>query len=143
VYTFRSSGYWNDTLLVITYDEHGGFFGHVPLPNFGVTSPDGLISPNGFDFSRLGVRVPTFAISPWYKAGTLVIQPSPLQKLAPISQFESTSITSTANKIFGVFESLTHRDAWAATFEDVISNTLRSDCLVEMPAVRPLSQQQI
>ena len=144
VYTvLRSSGYWNDTLLVITYDEHGGFFDHAPPPNVGVPSPDDMISPNGFDFSRLGVRVPTVAISPWIKAGTLVSQPSPLQKPAPTSQFESTSIISTANKMFGVSESLTRRDAWAATFEDVISGTLRSDCLVELPAVRPLSQQQI
>ena len=173
--------YWNNTLLVITYDEHGGFFDHVPPPHDGVPAPDDLISPNvrlilhwfsvhnlrwgvtlpsathalcgcpcvcdppcqGFDFSRLGVRVPTVVISPWVKAGTLISQPSPQQKPAPTSQFESTSIISTANKIFGLSESLTRRDAWAATFEDVISSTMRSDCPVTLPAVPALSQQQI
>ena len=37
---------WNSTLLVITYDEHGGFFDHVPPPHDGVPSPDDLASPD-------------------------------------------------------------------------------------------------
>lgn len=68
----RASPQWNETLLLITYDEHGGFFDHVPTP-IGVPSPDGLVGsapPYSFDFTRLGVRVPTLLISPYIEAGS-------------------------------------------------------------------------
>lgn len=68
----RASPQWNQTLLLITYDEHGGFYDHVPTP-LGVPSPDGIIGsapPYSFDFTRLGVRVPVLLISPWIPAGT-------------------------------------------------------------------------
>ena len=58
------------TLLVITYDEHGGFFDHVP-PN-PVSNPDGIDDPDtGFDFRLTGVRVPAVAVSPLIAAGTV------------------------------------------------------------------------
>ncbi|KAL2461402.1 Non-specific phospholipase C4 [Abeliophyllum distichum] len=38
----RSSPQWNEMLFIIIYDEHGGFFDHVPTPVTGVPSPDGL-----------------------------------------------------------------------------------------------------
>ncbi|MDQ3258437.1 MAG: hypothetical protein M3R15_31885, partial [Acidobacteriota bacterium] len=50
---------WNKTLLVITYDEHGGFFDHVPPP------PAPAVS--GID--RYGVRLPAFVVSPWVEGG--------------------------------------------------------------------------
>lgn len=48
----RASPQWNSTLLIITYDEHGGFFDPVPTP-YNVPNPDGIIHPD-FDFDRLG-----------------------------------------------------------------------------------------
>ena len=58
------------TLLLITYDEHGGFFDHIP-PN-PVSDPDGIDDPDtGFDFRLTGVRVPAVAVSPLIAAGTL------------------------------------------------------------------------
>lgn len=70
--TLRASPQWNETALLITYDEHGGFFDHVPTPVEGVPNPDGIIGPEPyyFKFDRLGVRVPTFLISPWIEKGT-------------------------------------------------------------------------
>lgn len=68
----RASPQWNETLLLITYDEHGGFYDHVPTP-IGVPSPDGIVGladPYSFDFTRLGVRVPTILVSPYIEAGT-------------------------------------------------------------------------
>jgi phospholipase C len=60
------------TLLVITYDEHGGCYDHV-LPPFGATPPDSTSMPGdqGFGFDRFGVRVPVVAVSPWIAAGTV------------------------------------------------------------------------
>lgn len=68
----RASPQWNDTLLIITYDEHGGFYDHVPTPVDGVPSPDGIVGPEPFlfQFHRLGVRVPTIMVSPWIEKGT-------------------------------------------------------------------------
>ena len=68
----RASPQWNETLLVITYDEHGGFYDHVQTPFENVPSPDGNTGPAPyfFRFDRLGVRVPTIMVSPWIKKGT-------------------------------------------------------------------------
>ena len=68
----RSSPQWNDSLLLVTYDEHGGFYDHVVTPYVGVPNPDGIIGPgpSNFAFDRLGVRVPAIAVSPWIKRGT-------------------------------------------------------------------------
>ena len=52
-----SSKQWAKTLLVITYDEHGGFFDHVPPP---LRPPD----DDPATFKRYGVRVPAIVVSP-------------------------------------------------------------------------------
>jgi len=57
---------WKETVLFITYDEHGGYYDHVPPPE--ACEPDDL-RPASFKFDRLGFRVPFFAISPWTKPG--------------------------------------------------------------------------
>jgi phospholipase C len=56
---------WHKTLLVITYDEHGGFFDHVDPLKF----RDKAIPVCGID--HYGVRVPTFVISPWVDQGAV------------------------------------------------------------------------
>jgi hypothetical protein len=38
----RASPVWNDTLLIVTYDEHGGFMDHVPTPVRDVPVTDGI-----------------------------------------------------------------------------------------------------
>ncbi|KAG6498939.1 hypothetical protein ZIOFF_038698 [Zingiber officinale] len=71
----KTSPQWDEILFVITYDEHGGFFDHVPTPVVGVPSPDGVVGPAPFyfNFDRLGVRVPAIFVSPWIEAGTGMI----------------------------------------------------------------------
>lgn len=63
---------WAETLLLITYDEHGGTYDHV-MPPWGAASPDQQSNPGdeGFTFNRFGVRVPMVAVSPWIQAGTV------------------------------------------------------------------------
>jgi phospholipase C len=63
---------WPETLLLITYDEHGGTYDHV-MPPWGAASPDDKSSPGeqGFGFDRFGVRVPMIAVSPWIAPGTV------------------------------------------------------------------------
>jgi phospholipase C len=52
---------WESTLLVVGFDEHGGFYDHVVPP--AATPPDGHAEEYTFD--NYGVRVPTLFISPW------------------------------------------------------------------------------
>lgn len=68
----RASPQWKEMLFIVVYDEHGGFYDHVPTPVTGVPSPDGLLGqpPYNFPFDRLGVRVPAILISPWIQRGT-------------------------------------------------------------------------
>ncbi|XP_010485694.1 PREDICTED: non-specific phospholipase C5 [Camelina sativa] len=124
----RSSPQWNEILFIITYDEHGGFYDHVPTPVDGVPNPDGFLGspPYNFEFNRLGVRVPTFFISPWIEPGTVIHGPNgPF----PMSQYEHSSIPATVKKIFNLKDFLTKRDSWAGTFESVITrDSPRQDC---------------
>jgi phospholipase C len=69
-YALRNGPGWNDTLLLITYDEHGGNFDHVPPPS-GAVPPDDSLGEFGFDFTRFGVRVPAVLVSPRIEAGTV------------------------------------------------------------------------
>jgi len=56
---------WKSTLLVIVYDEHGGFYDHVEPP---AADPPDAHQEEG-EFNRLGVRVPAILVSPWVGAG--------------------------------------------------------------------------
>jgi phospholipase C len=55
---------WANTLLLVTYDEHGGFFDHVPPPALPATA-------GGFPFATTGVRVPAFVVSPHVAPGSV------------------------------------------------------------------------
>ena len=62
---------WKKTLLIVLFDEHGGYYDHVPPP--ATVSPDGIAGRIDqtflvpFDFKRLGLRVPAILVSPWFK----------------------------------------------------------------------------
>ncbi len=68
---------WQNTLLIVTFDEHGGCPDHVPPP-WGAVTPDMASNPGeeGFKFTRFGVRVPAVLISPWIEAGTVFRRPA-------------------------------------------------------------------
>jgi phospholipase C len=61
---------WGRTALFITYDEHGGYYDHVPPP--GAVPPDDtppMLNPGDIpgSYDRLGFRVPMIVVSPWAK----------------------------------------------------------------------------
>jgi phospholipase C len=106
----RSSPCWKNTLLVITYDEHGGCYDHMPPPQ--AVRPDAA-NQDGFDFDRYGVRVPAVLISPYMPPGSKVrAAPMGLQHAGPIRPFDHTSIIATLRALFKL-PSLTARDASA------------------------------
>lgn len=65
---------WNTTLLIVTFDEHGGTFDHAAPP--AAIPPDTMTDWSGFGFDRLGLRVPTLLISPTIPAGTVFRSPN-------------------------------------------------------------------
>ena len=84
---------WQNTALLITYDEHGGIFDHVPPPNCvkDIFTADGNATGTGvpFQFDRLGVRVPSVLVSPWIPKRTIVNR-----------VFDHASIPATITKFF-------------------------------------------
>jgi phospholipase C len=62
----RKSRLWDTSLLIITYDEHGGYYDHAPPCS---ATPPGDTPPHdlnirGFNFTQFGVRVPAVVVSP-------------------------------------------------------------------------------
>lgn len=91
----RASPAWEQTLLLVTYDEHGGCYDHVPPP--AALPPDGRTTPDGFAFDAYGVRVPALIISPWIQQGSV---PQPLG--GGEYPFDHTSIIATVCELAGV-----------------------------------------
>lgn len=86
----RQSSLWQNTLLIITFDEHGGCYDRV-MP--GPATPSGGPYVDGFTFNRYGVRVPTVLCSPYVpqmRTGTS----------GPA--YDHTSILSTARTAFSI-----------------------------------------
>jgi phospholipase C len=112
----RNSPDWDDTLLVVVYDEHGGLYDHVQ--SHPATPPDDKVYNDGtirFGFDRYGVRVPAILVSPRIPAATV-----------DSTVYDHTSIIATARLAFGIDTPLTRRDAAAGTFERNLSlDTIR------------------
>ncbi|MGA8185020.1 MAG: alkaline phosphatase family protein [Terriglobia bacterium] len=101
----RTSPLWEKSLLLIVYDEHGGFFDHAITPKDAVP-PD--LYQSQFKFNRYGVRVPAILISPYITKGTIVGE-----------TFDHTSIPATLKDLFKLDSFLTKRDAVAQRFSGV------------------------
>ncbi len=121
---------FSETVLIVTYDEHGGFFEHIApgaAPN-----PDGMNSPNpddhanfkvpSFSFDRLGLRVPALIVSPWIKKG-----------MVENRNLQHTSVIKTATDVFGLAASLNARDASAASFADLFTQLEAPRAAADMP----------
>jgi phospholipase C len=104
-YALRGGPAWASTLLILTYDEHGGCYDHV-APPANATPPDSTAGEYGFDFARFGPRVPTVLVSPLIPAGTVFRVP---QGATPL---DHTSILKTVEERWGL-KALTKRDAAA------------------------------
>jgi phospholipase C len=109
----RSGPGWPQTLFVLTYDEHGGCYDHVPPP-WGATPPDATAGEFGFGFDRFGLRVPTVLISPLIAPGTVYRVPGGSVPL------DHTSILKTVEQRWNL-PALTARDAAAPGFGDVLT----------------------
>ena len=100
-----------NTLLLITFDEHGGTYDHVPPPSAVPPDPDRPEGEMGFRFDRLGPRVPAIAVSAYTKAGTIIHD-----------ERHHGAVIATLSALHGL-EPLTARDREARTLFDVTNLT--------------------
>ncbi|KAJ3314751.1 hypothetical protein HDV04_005757 [Boothiomyces sp. JEL0838] len=125
----RKSVHWEESLMFVTYDEHGGFYDHVTPPT-NVPRPDKLPTYpkyNDFHFTRLGVRVPAIVISP-YTPKNMVFKSGYKNR-----HFEHSSIPGTMKRIFGLDGWLSKRDEWAVSFHPIFGlQEKRTDCPMEL-----------
>jgi len=125
---------WKDSVMIVTFDEGGGLYDHVPPPT-NVPSPDGIkpldictsssdprcqlasvthssppYDPDG-DFTRTGFRVPLMVISPWTKP-----------HYVSHTTTDYTSWIKLVEERFGL-PNLNKRDAWAADMSEYFDFT--------------------
>ena len=130
---------WNKSLLIVTYDEHGGFYDSVPPPaavppgdgNLGHGQP-GTLNQFGFQFDQFGIRVPALLISPWIAKGVV-----------DATQYDHTSVIKTLMTLFDVKHPksgtnyLTQRDFLANSVLGQLTDVLRTDCPLVLPNPAP------
>ena len=126
----RQSPHWDKSLLIVTFDEHGGFYDHRPPP--GAVPPGDLVTQayvkKGFPFDRLGPRVPAVIVSPWIRRGVI-----------DHTTYDHTSILATVERLLGL-SNLTNRDRAANDLLHLLTlDTPRTDAPTAMPspAVNP------
>jgi phospholipase C len=119
---------WKSTALLITYDEHGGIYDHVPPPSCMPDAFHASLADTGgvpFAFDRLGVRVPAILISPWIGKRTVV--PGPEDEVNG-RVFEHASIPNTITQHFiGAYDDRSPREKAAQTFLDLLTDEMRPD----------------
>jgi phospholipase C len=116
----RRSPLWEDSMLIVTYDEHGGFYDHVAPPSARATGAVGR--KYGFTFDQLGPRVPAIIISPRIP-----------RNLVDHRRYEHSTIVSTVIRLFGLKE-LTARSSLTSDLKPLaILDVPRTDAPMTLP----------
>jgi phospholipase C len=114
--TLAASPHWNNCLLIVTYDEHGGFYDHIAPPTTVDLEPE---------FAQLGFRIPTLVAGPYVRSGCAVN-----------TRFEHVSVISTLIKRFGL-PSFNPRAAVTKDFSSVIDPTAVKNRAPKSPITLP------
>ena len=107
--TTEGSNFAN-TLFLVSFDEHGGTYDHVPPPSAPPPDPAAPEGQMGFRFDRSGIRIPTLAISAYIDPRTVVT-----------SEYRNTSLIRTLRERFSLGPPLTGRDAVAADIAPILT----------------------
>jgi phospholipase C len=119
-HALADNGYLDDTVFIVTFDEWGGFYDHVPPPQViddtnpanvmhardSTTPTDGQLIPN---YKQLGFRVPAIVVSN-------LVRPHHVEHDGP---FEHASSLALIESTFGL-KPLTARDKHARNLRDVL-----------------------
>jgi phospholipase C len=129
----RNSPHWNQSMLIITWDEHGGLFDHVTPPPAariptGSPAKDIQGKNHGFMFDRYGPRVPAIVISPWCPQNTIEHRP-----------LEHSFIPATIEQLFGLGP-LTNRDAGVVGLQTLATLSAPRNVTTPIPDAVPASQ---
>lgn len=121
----RNSQFWEESLLIITWDEHGGFYDHVaPSATVapGDTSPGSAYNQYGFTFEQYGPRVPAVIVSPYIQANIIDHR-----------AYDHSSVPATLEELFGL-QPLTQRDAAANSVLSLVTlDQPRTDTPTKLP----------
>jgi phospholipase C len=129
----RNSPLWAQSLLIVTYDEGGGFYDHVH-PGSTVAPGDSVTDPvndhHDFDFTQLGVRVPAIVCSPWIPRNTIDHR-----------LYEHASVPATVEDLWHL-PNMTDRDDHARALGALLTlSTPRMDAPTSLPpAAQPEAQ---
>jgi phospholipase C len=110
--SIRRSPAWNESLLIVSWDEHGGFYDHTPPGRAVAPGDNSSTSPlnkYGFGFDQLGVRVPAIVVSPLVS-----------QNMIDHRIYDHASVPATVEAIFGL-TAITQRDARANNVSPLIT----------------------
>jgi phospholipase C len=127
----RNSPVWDTSLLVVTWDEHGGFYDHVapttaPPPADNPTWPKN--NESGFPFNLYGVRVPAIVVSPWTAANVLDGR-----------TYDHTTILATIERLYGI-PPMTQRDTNALDLRSLGTlSSPRTDAPTSLPDPGPIA----
>jgi phospholipase C len=116
---------WKSTLLVVIFDEHGGFYDHVTPPP--TKPPDH--HQEEYTFDRLGARLPVILVSPWVGDAVLA------------DQFDHTSLLKYLIDKW-MLGPLGQRTAQAKTFARTMLSQPRTDTPISVPLPQTVSQMQ-
>lgn len=109
----RNSPHWNTSLLIVTWDEHGGFYDHATPPSAVAPGDDittsGNVNQHGFTFEQCGPRIPAVVASAYTPRNVIDHR-----------LYDHASIPATVEAIFGL-PSLTQRDARANNLTPLVS----------------------
>ncbi|MFV0309570.1 MAG: alkaline phosphatase family protein [Desertimonas sp.] len=125
----RASPLWTSSMLIVTWDEHGGFYDHVPP---GAATPPGdetvttwpsweRVNEYGFPFNQYGVRVPAVVVSPYIA-----------QNVIDHRVYDHSAIPKAVEELFGL-SPLTARDAAANSPAALITLPIPRDCPTMLP----------
>ncbi len=127
---------WSTSLLLIVFDEHGGFFDHVlPGPALPPGAPESAgLKEHNFAFDRFGVRVPAIVVSPYVRAGTI-----------DHTLYDHTSILKTVDTLFEMKGALqfTDRVRAANDFSGILSLAEPRTDLPACPPAVPIGRGEL
>lgn len=128
----RNSPVWESSLLIVTWDEHGGFYDHVRPGKAaapGDTPGGSKYSQYGFTFTQLGLRVPAVVVSPLIRPGTIDHR-----------VYDHSAIPKTLEDAFNL-QPLTKRDKAANSLKALLTlPQARADAPETLPAPVPTGQ---